>query len=120
MPQIKRRLGISGILSDVCSWACKAFTDSDGTEYKGTQIDLVIDRRDDTINLCEAKFTSEPFAITQEYAERLQSRRETFRAATGTRKSLHTTIITTFGLKRNKYSQTVNREVDMDDLFMGE
>lgn len=120
VPQIKRRLGISGILSDVRSWACKAFTDSDGTEYKGSQIGLVIDRRDDTINLCEAKFTSEPFAITQEYAERLQSRRETFRAATGTRKSLHTTIITTFGLKRNKYSQTVNREVDMDDLFMGE
>lgn len=117
VPQIKRCLGISGVLSDVCSWACKAFTDKDGTEYKGTQIDLVIDRRDDTINLCEAKFSTEAFAVSQEYAKKLNSRRETFRASTGTRKSLHITLISTFGLKRNKYSQVVNREVLMDDLF---
>lgn len=116
--QIKRRLGISGILSEVCAWSCKAFVDKNGTEYKGTQIDLVIDRRDDTINLCEAKFSSDEFAVTQEYADRLNSRREIFRAATGTRKSLHTTLLTTYGLKRNKYSQTVHREVTMDDLFM--
>lgn len=115
--QIKRRLGISGILSEVCAWSSKYFVDKNGTEYKGTQIDLVIDRRDDTINLCEAKFTSEAFAVTQEYADRLNTRRETFRAATGTRKSLHTTLITTYCLKRNKYSQTVHREITMDDLF---
>ncbi len=115
--QIKRRLGISGILSEVCAWSSKSFVDKNGTEYKGTQIDLVIDRRDDTINLCEAKFTSEAFAVTQEYADRLNTRRETFRAATGTRKSLHTTLITTYCLKRNKYSQTVHREITMDDLF---
>lgn len=118
--QIKRRLGISGILSEVCAWSSKPFVDKNGTEYKGTQIDLVIDRRDDAINLCEAKFTSEAFVVTQEYAERLNTRRETFRAATGTRKSLHTTLITTYGLKRNKYSQIVHREVTMDDLFAEE
>ncbi len=115
--QIKQRLGILGVLSDVCSWACKAFTDKNGTEHKGTQIDLVIDRRDDTVNLCEAKFSVEPYPITEDYAERLNSRRETFRAVTGTRKSLHTTLITTFGIKRNKYSHVVQREITMDDLF---
>lgn len=117
VPQIKQKLGITGVLSEVCSWACKSFVDKNGTEYKGTQIDLVIDRRDETVNLCEAKFSVEMYAITEDYAERLKSRKETFRAVTGTRKSLHTTLITTYGLKRNKYSQVVQNEVTMDDLF---
>lgn len=115
--QIKQRLGILGVLSEVCSWACRAFTDKDGSEYKGTQIDLVIDRRDETVNLCEAKFSTDAYAITEDYAERLKSRKETFRAATGTCKSLHTTMITTYGLKRNKYSQVVQQDITMDDLF---
>ena len=104
-------------LSEVCSWSCKAFTDRDGTQHKGTQIDLIIDRRDETINLCECKFSTDAYAISQDYAERLNSRKETFRALTGTRKSLHTTMVTTYGLKRNKYSDVVLREVTMDDLF---
>lgn len=117
IPQIKQRLGIIGVLSEVCSWSSKPFTDKDGTEYKGTQIDLVIDRRDETVNLCEMKFTSDLYAITQDYADRLNSRKETFRMLTGTKKALHTTMITSFGLKRNKYSDIVQREVTMHDLF---
>ena len=117
IPQIKQKLGISGVLSEVCSWSCKTFVDKDGTKHKGTQIDLVISRRDETVNLCEAKFSTDEFAITQDYAERLTSRKETFRTLTGTRKSLHTTLITTYGLKRNKYTDVVQREVTMEDLF---
>lgn len=114
---IKHRIGILGVLSEVCSWACKAFVDKDGTQYQGTQIDLVIDRRDETVNLCEANFSLEPFAITEDYAKRLNARKETFRAVTGTRKSLHTTLITTYGVRRNKHSQIVQKEVVLDDLF---
>lgn len=117
IPQIKQKLGISGVLSEVCSWSCKKFTSKDGTEHRGTQIDLVIDRRDETINLCEAKFSTDAYIVSQEYAERLNSRKETFRAVTGTRKSLHTTLITTYGLKRNKYAGVIQREVTMHDLF---
>ena len=117
IPQIKQKLGISGVLSEVCSWSCKPFTNKDGTEYKGTQIDLVIDRRDETVNLCEVKFSTDTYTITQDYAERLNSRKETFREVTGTRKSLHTTMITTYGLKSNKYIGEVQREVTMNDLF---
>lgn len=117
IPQIKQKLGIYGVLSDVCSWSCKQFVDKDGTEHKGTQIDLIIDRRDETINLCEVKFTTDEYIITQEYAERLNSRKETFRKITGTRKSLHTTMITTYGLKHNKHIANVQREVTMVDLF---
>ena len=104
-------------MSEVCSWSCKAYTDKDGTEHKGTQIDLIINRRDETINLCEVKFISDLFAITQDYANKLNSRKETFRAVTETKKSLHTTLITTYGLKHNKYTDIVQKEVTMDDLF---
>ena len=117
IPQIKQKLGISGVLSNVCSWSCKSFVDNDGTQHRGTQIDLIIDRNDETVNLCEAKFSTTPFAITQDYAERLNARKETFRTLTGTRKSLHTTLITTYGVKRNSYSEFIQREVTMDDLF---
>ena len=78
---------------------------------------MVIDRRDETVNLCEAKFSTDTYTITQDYAERLNSRKETFREVTGTRKSLHTTMITTYGLKSNKYIGEVQREVTMNDLF---
>ena len=110
-------MGISGVLSEVCSWSCKAFTDRDGTQHKGTQIDLIIDRRDETVNLCECKFSTDAYIISQDYAERLNSRKETFRTLTGTRKSLHTTMVTTYGLKRNKYYSDIQREVTMNDLF---
>jgi len=78
---------------------------------------LIIDRRDETVNLCECKFSTDAYIISQDYAERLNSRKETFRVLTGTRKSLHTTMVTTYGLKSNKYSDVVQREVIMDDLF---
>ena len=75
---------------------------------------LSIDCRDETVNLCECKFSTDAYAISQDYAERLNSRKESFRALTGTRKSLHTTMVTTYGLKRNKYSDVVQREVTIE------
>lgn len=117
IPQIKKKLGISGVLSNVYSWSCKAFIDKDGTKWKGTQIDLLIDRRDEVINVCEMKFSIAPFTIDCEYDERLRSRQETFRILTGTRKALHRTMITTYGLVKNKYSGNINQVVSIDDLF---
>ena len=118
--QIKLRLGISGILSEVCSWSCKPFTDKNGNNHKGTQIDLLIDRHDATINLCEMKFSIDAYSIDNDYANRLNTRKETFRIVTGTKKSLHTTMITTNGIKQNKYSGVVQREVTLNDLFRNE
>ena len=118
--QIKRRLGISGILSEVCSWSCKPFTDKDGNIHKGTQIDLLIDRHDGTVNLCEMKFSNDTFPLDKDYADRLNTRKETFRMVTGTRKSLHTTMITTYGVRQNKYAGVVQREVTVNDLFSSE
>lgn len=115
--QIKQKLGITGVLSEVCSWCSQPFVDSDGNKHKGTQIDMVIDRRDKTINLCEMKFTNKKFSLSQDYAQTLTRRRETFRALTATTKSLHTTLITTYGLAGFKHNDAVQRIVTMDDLF---
>lgn len=104
--QIKQKLGINGVQSDVCAW-----------KGNGGQIDLLIDRRDQTINLCEMKFSQSKFEITKQYDEHLRERTESFRSATKTRKALHQTFVTTYGVKKNMYSGNVHSEVNLDDLF---
>lgn len=112
LEQIKQKLGINGIASTVCTWRKQG--DEQG---KGIQIDLVIDRVDRIINLCEMKFSKEPFTMTKEYEERLRNRMAVFKAETKTRKSLVTTMVTTFGVMRGIHSGIVNNEVVADDLF---
>ncbi|MGN0906381.1 MAG: hypothetical protein ACI4NM_04475 [Bullifex sp.] len=115
--EIKARLGISGVLSSVHSWHQPAFTDADGTEWQGGQIDLIIDRKDDCINLCEINYCNEEYVITSEYETRLRERTALFRHATKTRKALHLTFITTSGVKRNTHYGVIQSEVKLDDLF---
>lgn len=117
IPQIKQRLRISGLLSNVCSWQCKTFVDKDGTKHKGTQIDLLIDRRDNIIDICEMKFSQNEYAITSDYDSKLRDRISTFRSLTGTRKGLQTVLVTTYGLAGNKYSGDIHDVVTLDDLF---
>lgn len=116
--QIKQSLGILGVLSNACSWFCKPFTDTDGVSWQGGQIDLVIDRDDNVINLCEMKFASDEFTIDAEYDKRLRQRESLFRKVTGTKKHLQHTFVTTYGVKENAYSGTVGTQVDMDGLFL--
>jgi len=108
--QIKKALGISGVHTNVSSW----ISHSNG---KGAQIDLVIDRADRVINLCEAKFTKGPFEINRTYDLDLRSKIEIFRNETKTKKALHLTMITTYGVKPGKYAGLVQSEVRMDELF---
>lgn len=112
IPQIKEALGISGIQSDVCSWTMKA---EEGG--KGAQIDLLIDRKDQIINLCEMKYSTSEYEITKRYNEEMQERREIFRSQTKTRKALHLTMVTTYGIKDNAYAGMIQSQVTMDDLF---
>ena len=83
----------------------------------GAQIDLLFDRADNVINVCECKYTSEPFRIDKEYDARLARKIGVFREVTKTRKSIHLTIITSSGLVRNEYSSRIQSEVSLDDLF---
>ena len=110
LPQIRKKLGISGVLTAAYSWRGKH-------EDAGAQIDLVIDRSDNVVNLCEVKFSSEPFVLKKSDSESLRNKRAAFIAGTQTRKIVVTTMITTFGLKKNIYSVEIVSEVVLDDLF---
>lgn len=115
--QIKQALGINGIISNVHSWSCKPFTDKDGTKWNGGQIDLLIDRADEVINICEIKYASDKYALTADYEEKIRSRASLFRNVTKTKKATVHTFITTYGVVRNNHSGIVQSEVTMDDLF---
>jgi len=108
--QLKRALGISGVIAPVCSWRS---SNSD----PGAQIDLVIDRDDGIVNLCEAKYSIGKFTIDRAYDEKLRNKKEAFLAETKTRKAIHLTMITTYGVSHNMYQGSIQSEITMDDLF---
>lgn len=110
--EIKIALGISGVVSNDCSWHIARTA-----EHDGAQVDLLIDRRDGVINLCEMKFASAEYEIKDAEDRRARARKELFKETTGTRKAVHLTYVTTYGLKRNKHSGIVQSEVTLDDLF---
>ena len=105
-------MGISGIATNSCSWR-KAGT----TASQGIQIDLLIDRADRVINLCEMKFSVRPYRITDDYDKHLRERAEIFREKTKTTKALVHTFVTTMGVANAVQRSIVNSQVTMDDLF---
>jgi uncharacterized protein len=111
--QIKNALGIQGMYSEASPWRYAG-----SSKKSGAQIDLVIDRKDNTINLCEIKFSENPYAITKQYDLQLRNKQAIFIKETKTKKAIFTTMITTFGLVDNAYAQSfVQSEVSMQDLF---
>lgn len=118
LPQIKKALSIGGVICNVHSWSCKPFTDKNGIQWKGTQIDLLIDRADEVVNICEIKYVSDRYVIDSDYEERLRNRVTLFRTVTKTKKAIHHTFITTYGVAQNLHSGIVQSEVVMDDLFV--
>ena len=115
VPQIKKKLGISGVLSEESSWYSPR--KGEETSGDGAQIDLLIDRRDQVVNICEIKFSLSEFQIDKDYDQRLRNKIVTFREKTNCRKTIQLSMITTYGVQRNKYSGIVNSEVLLDDLF---
>ena len=112
IPQIKSALGISGVISNVCSWHT-----SRTENHPGAQIDLLIERGDNVINVCEMKYYNAPYTISDSEALQLRERMSTFQQTTGTRKALHLTMITCFGVARNGNWNMVQSQVLLDDLF---
>ncbi|MDY4498868.1 MAG: ATP-binding protein [Prevotella sp.] len=106
LPQIKKKLGIDTISTDVCSW-----------QNDNAQIDLIIDRRDRIINLCEMKYCDKPFSVTKSYLAKMEQRRECFAEATSATKALHLTLIAPYGIANNSQSVKIQSVVNMDDLF---
>lgn len=110
LEQIKKTLGIDRILNDSSAWRSRQ---SD----RNTQIDLVINRADHNINLCEMKFANGLYAIDKSYEQKLLERMSIFRAETKTRCSTRLTMVTTYGVLKNKHSGLVDDEIVLDDLF---
>lgn len=108
--KIKQALGISGIASDVCSWYYRS------TDHRA-QIDLVIDRSDKCIDLCEMKYCDRDYELKKDYVEYLKERRDLFRDVTKTTKTLRLTLITSSGIKPGKHLSSIQGRLTIDDLF---
>ena len=111
--QIKKALGINGMYALIGNWQLRG---QDNLE--GTQIDMLIDRADKIINLCEIKFTDTTFDIDKAYADNLKKKKDVFKASTKTKKSVFITMITTYGIHKNKHSiGLVQNDITLDALF---
>jgi AAA+ ATPase superfamily predicted ATPase len=108
--EIKVRLGISGVATEVSAWRS---TES----ASGAQIDLVINRDDGIVDLCEAKFTEKPFTVDAAYDQKLFDKREIFREETRTKKALHTVMVSASGLTEQSRRGTIQALVTLNDLF---
>ena len=114
--QIAEALGISYIFHEFSSFYFPGDED-----YKGFQIDLLIDRADGIINLCEIKFSAAKFKLTPAYKEALRERAAAFSLLTKSKKTIMTTLITTYGLTNAKeHLDVIQNVVTMDALFVGE
>lgn len=110
--QIKQALGISAVQSESSPFTLRGTEDHDGL-----QCDMVISRADRIVNLCEMKFCMDEFSIDKSYDRTLRSRMETVRNRLKKTSQLQLTFVTTFGVKRNMYSGSVQSQLTLDDLF---
>ena len=113
---IKAALGISGVMTRQCAWRADRKKLSPGE--RGAQIDLLIDRKDDIVSICEMKWASEPYVIDKDYDEKLRNKVAAFIRETGTNKSVLVSMVTTYGVRENTYSDAVQSQVVLEDLFV--
>ena len=111
--QIKKALGIHGIISNEYSWIQKG----DKTQ-QGTQFDFIIDRDDNCINILELKFYDTIFEINKNYAQQLNEKVSIFKEKTKLKKNVFLTLLTANGAKKNEYYlSTITNELVLEDLF---
>ena len=110
--QIKAALGVQGVASQQSSWVVDG-----GEKEDGAQIDLLINRADRIINLCEMKFYNDEFAVDKAYFMKMNRRVNLLLDHIPRNTAIHTTLITTFGLAYNEYSGVFQKVVTLDDLF---
>ena len=109
--QIKYALGIPAVITETRAWSKK----EDDTD--GVQIDLLINRNDNVLNMCEIKYYSGPFKVDKEYYAKILGRQTNLAEKVSPKISIHSTLITTFGLKDNEYSGAFVNTVTLNDLF---
>ena len=109
--QIKSALGINGVSTKQSAWSKRA------DDELGTQIDLIIERKDNIVNLCEIKFYGNEFTVNKDYHKVLINRQELLEKEISSKMIIHNTLITTYGLKYNEYSSDFDNVITLDDLF---
>lgn len=110
--QIKAALGISGITANVHSWYIPSTP-----ERKGAQIDLLIDRADNVVDICEMKYAKTKYTITRPYYDNLSNKMARFIESESSKKAVRMVMVTSNGLAVNKYSGIVDHELTVDTLF---
>ena len=110
--QMKQALGISGVQTSVSAWRFRG-----DEEHAGAQIDMLIFRKDNVVNLCEMEFSETPYGIDKDEEMRIRNRIETLRGQLSSRQTIHLTMVTTYGIAMGKHSGIVQAQVTMDDLF---
>ncbi len=109
---IKQALGIASVYAEIHSFQLTA-----SSEMEGVQIDLLIDRKDNCINLCEIKFYNAPFTITKDYFQQLLTKKERFVTHTKTQKQVFLTFICNHGLSQNMYAKEIDIKLNLEDLL---
>ena len=113
LPGIKKALGISGVFTRGTTFFQKG-----GEDGRGAQIDLVLDRNDQIINLFEIKFYNTEFMLTEADAKAIRHQMQVFREKTKTKKHLMPVLLSTFGMEHNKHSLgLIEKSLTMDALF---
>ena len=111
--KIKAALGVAGVSTIETQWAFHG-----DKKNEGAQIDLLIDRADNCINLCEIKFSNDVYVLTKQDQEALERKLRVFQREMGTRKTIFITMITPYGVEENTYYiGTVQNQLTMNDLF---
>ena len=111
IPQIKRALNVGGVGSKESSWYF-------ASESGHGQVDLVIQRSDNVVNLCEIKFYQDDFVADLDCFKKINSRIEAIRPYISKKACVYSTLITTFGLRKSEYSGVFQNVVVLDDLFL--
>ena len=114
--QIKTALGIGSVATSQASW--RTDRKLQNKNEKGAQIDLLLDRKDDTINICEMKWCADQFPIGKREWDDINNKVVAFTRECHPSKTIHLTMVTTYGVKKNMYSDEIQSEVTADELFI--
>ena len=114
IPQIKTALGISGVVTNVYSW--RIGPSMEGAR-DGAQIDMLIDRADNMVNICEMKFSKNEYVVTQDDATSMANKAERFCQTVGHGKSISLTMVTVNGIAKTGYWGDIHNSITAEDLF---
>jgi hypothetical protein len=111
--QIKKAMGIHGIITNEYSYVQKKTANQ-----QGIQIDMIIDRADNCVNLLEVKFYNTEFEVSESYGRQLLHKATIFQEHARLKKNVFITMLTVFGVKKNEhYLTSVTNQLLIDDLF---